>query len=163
MKQSRTKYWEHIMLIAPTGEKKEWESNDAIAAWCLKCKEKIPYKLNDVNSVKRHIQEKHPNLFKEEGSKKWQKTSTLHDCFASAPKRDLKPSTTADQKMGEALLVQWTATSLQPFTIIKDKGFFQFVHWLYIGWMFWEQTLLFRHATNIEINWWKWLIWWWNN
>ena len=112
------------------GEKKEWESKDTIAAWCLKCKEKIPYKLNDVNSVKRHIQKKHPNLFKEEGSKKRQKTSALHDCFASVPKRDLKPSTTADQKMGEALLVQWTATSLRPFTIIEDKGFLQFVHWL---------------------------------
>ena len=32
MKQSRTKYWEHIMLIMPMGEKKEWESKDAIAA-----------------------------------------------------------------------------------------------------------------------------------
>ena len=68
MKRSRTKYWEHIMLIAPTGEKKEWESKDAIAACCLKCKEKIPCKLNDVNSVKRHIQKKHPNLLKAEDS-----------------------------------------------------------------------------------------------
>ena len=54
------------MLIAPMGEKKEWESKGAIAAWCLKCKEKIPYKLNDVNSVKRHIQKKYPNLLKAE-------------------------------------------------------------------------------------------------
>jgi hypothetical protein len=104
------------MLIAPTGEKKRWESKDTIGAWCLKCKEKIACKVKDVNSVKRHIQKKHPNLLEaedsQEGSKKRQKTTTSQDCFASAPKRDLKPSTAADQKMGEALLVQWTATSL---------------------------------------------------
>lgn len=57
------------MLIAPTGEKKKWESKDAIGAWCLKCKEKIAYKVKDVNSVKRHIEKKHPNLLKAEDSK----------------------------------------------------------------------------------------------
>ena len=63
MKRTRTKFWEHIMLIAPNGEEKKWESKDAIGAWCLKCKEKIAYKVKDVNSVKRHVEKKHPNLF----------------------------------------------------------------------------------------------------
>lgn len=134
MKRSTTKWWEHIMLIAPTGENKKWESKDAIGAWCLKCKEKIHFKLKDVNAVKRHIVKKHPNLLEpensEERSKKRYKTNSLQDCFVSVQKRDLKPSTTADQKMGEALLVHWTSTSLRPFTIIEDKGFLGFAHWL---------------------------------
>jgi len=50
--------------------------------------------------------------------------------FASVQKRDLKPSLKADQRMGEALLVKWTSTSLQPFTIVEDEGLLLFAHWL---------------------------------
>ena len=111
--------------------KKTWESKDTVGAWCLKCKVRIPYKVKDVNGVKRHVEKYHPNLLEKEISgKKRPKTSTIQDYFASVPTRDLKPSLKADQKMGEALLVKWTSKSLRPFTIVEDEGFLKFAHWL---------------------------------
>ena len=104
--------------------KKTWESKDTVGSWCLKCKVRIPYKVKDVNGVKRHVEKYHPNLLEKEISgKKRPKTSTIQDYFASVPTRDLKPSLKADQKMGEALLVRWTSKSLRPFTIVEDEGF----------------------------------------
>ena len=67
MKRNRTKLWEHIMLIAPTNEKRTWESKDAVGAWCLKCKVMIPYKAKDVNGVKRPVEKHHPILLKQDG------------------------------------------------------------------------------------------------
>ena len=132
MKRIRTKFWKHIMLIAPSNEEIIWESKDAVGAWCLKCKVKIQYKGKDVNGVKRHVEKHHPILLEQDGSgKKRRKTSTIQDCFASVQKRDLKPSLKADQRMGEALLVKWTSKSLRPFNIVEDEGFLQFAHWLY--------------------------------
>jgi hypothetical protein len=56
---------------------------------------------------------------------------TIKDSFSSVQNKELKPSSKADQKMGEARLVNWTAMSLRPFTIImKMKGFLKFVNWM---------------------------------
>ena len=55
------------MLIAPTNEKRTWESKDAVGAWCLKCKVMIPYKAKDVNGVKRPVEKHHPILLKQDG------------------------------------------------------------------------------------------------
>ena len=55
---------------------------------------------------------------------------TIKDCFSSIQNKELKPSSKADKKMGKVLLVNWMATSLQPFTIIEDEGFLKFVNCL---------------------------------
>jgi len=65
----------------------------------------IPYKVKDVNVVKRHVEKHHPILIEQDGSgKKRRRTSTIQNCFGSVQKRDLKPSLAANQRMGEALL-----------------------------------------------------------
>ena len=111
--------------------KKIWESKDAVGAWCLKCKVMIPYKVKDVNGVKRHVEKYYPSLLEKDVSgEKRLKINTIQDCFASVPRRDLKPALKADQKTGEALLVRWISKSLRPFTIVEDEGFLEFAHWL---------------------------------
>ena len=42
----------------------------------------------------------------------------------------MQPATKADQKLGEALLVNWVGTSLRPFRIIEDEGFVRYTEWL---------------------------------
>ena len=84
---------------------KKWESKDAVGAWRLKYKVMIPYKVKDVKGVKRHVEKYHPNSLQIEISgKKRLKTSTSQDCFASVPRRDLKPSLKADQRMGISIV-----------------------------------------------------------
>ena len=64
MKRTRTKWWNVIRLIVPTSSRdKNWESKDAIGAWCVECKIKLQYKVGDVNAVKRHIESSHPSLY----------------------------------------------------------------------------------------------------
>jgi hypothetical protein len=87
MKRTRTKWWNVIRLIAPTSSRdKNWESKDAIGAWCVECKVKLQYKIGDVNAVKRHIESNHPILYgknEEEGEKnKRHKTMTIKDSLA---------------------------------------------------------------------------------
>ena len=79
---------------------KKWESKDAVGAWRLKCKVMIPYKVKDINGAKRHVEKYHPNLLEKEVSgKKRLKISTIQDCFADVPRRDLKSSLKADQRI----------------------------------------------------------------
>jgi hypothetical protein len=63
MKKQRTLWWTIIKLIAPTDEMgKIWNSHDALGAWCTHCKVRIQFSIGNVNSVKRHIMEFHPQL-----------------------------------------------------------------------------------------------------
>lgn len=141
MKRSRTSWWNIIRLIAPSDDKtKEWNSSDAIGAWCIKCKTRIPFTKGNVNAVKRHIMDNHPKMDEAPSLHmsgdtngviaKRQKTMLIKDAFATAHKQEMQPSTKADQKLGEAILVHWTCTSLCPFSIIEDEGFLKFAQWL---------------------------------
>lgn len=50
--------------------------------------------------------------------------------FAKKKKKDLQPALRSNQIKGEALLVNWIATSLRPFSIVEDSGFRHFVDFL---------------------------------
>ena len=55
---------------------------------------------------------------------------TIKDAFATVHRKTMQPSTKADQKHGEALLVNWVGKSLRPFVIIEDEGFVKYTEWL---------------------------------
>ena len=101
-----------ITLIAPTNEKKNWKSKEALGACCLKCKEHISHNSLDANTVNQYIKNNHKELLmkpmkNQQGNDKIM--TTIHDRFVSVPKEDLKPSPPEDQNMGESLSLKWTA------------------------------------------------------
>ena len=55
---------------------------------------------------------------------------TIKEAFATVHRKTMQSSTKADQKYGEALLVNWVGKSLRPFVIIEDEGFVQYTEWL---------------------------------
>lgn len=124
-------YWDIISLVAPNKESKRWKTNDAIAAYCIKCKIKIPYSTENPKHVKRHMNKYHEHfLNKRKATHEVPEVKTLHHFYSKKIKMDLLNAPKSDQIKGEALLVNWVATSLRPFTIVEDKGFLEFVDFL---------------------------------
>lgn len=126
LKRQRGHYWNFIKLVAPRHEKRTWESKDAIAAWCERCRVKIAYSLGNINSVKSHLRTKHPDHYTKESkrpSKRVKVDTKITDVFSSMQNIEMKPATKGDIKKAEALLVHWSATSLRPFTQVEDPGF----------------------------------------
>ena len=142
MKGPRTQWWTVIRLIAPSDEnRKDWSSSDAVGASCIKCKTRIHFTKGNVNNVKRHIIETHPHLDRTAKSKdsrddkilpcpKRTKVMSIKDAFATVHRQKMQPATKADQKLGEALLVNWVGTSLRPLSDIEDEGFARYTEWL---------------------------------
>ena len=127
MKRQRGKYWQFIKLVAPSHEIREWESKDAVSAWCELCRVKLSYSKGNINSVKSHLRAKHANHLaassENETSAKKRKVSTITDAFSSMQNAPMKPASKGDSKKAEAILVNWIATLLQPFLLVRDSGF----------------------------------------
>ena len=63
---SKPEYWQCILHVAPTKEKKKkWKAKDAIGVYCKVCELEIPYscKTNPL-VVQRHMEKKHLDLLK---------------------------------------------------------------------------------------------------
>lgn len=55
-----TTYWDFIQLIAPRLDPgKNWESKDAVDAWCLRCKKRVTYQFGDSSGVRYHVRIRH--------------------------------------------------------------------------------------------------------
>ena len=60
MKRHRGKYWQFIKLVAPSHEIREWESKDAVSAWCELCRVKISYAKGNIElDFGNYLNEKH--------------------------------------------------------------------------------------------------------
>ena len=57
--------WRCIKLIAPSGENKVWTSADAIGAYCLKCKIKLIYSVQNPKAISRHMEKYHKDILVE--------------------------------------------------------------------------------------------------
>lgn len=117
-------YWEVISLVAPCV--------DASNEWSTKMK--LTWSLQNPKSVQRHMKKYHSDILAKSRKRKeaatTQAVKTLDHFYNKKLKRDLLPASKADQAKGEALLVKWIAESLRPFTVVEDKGFRDFVHFL---------------------------------
>ena len=62
---SKPEYWQCILHVAPTKERKKWKAKDAIGVYCKVCELEIPYscKTNPL-AVQRHMEKKHLDLLK---------------------------------------------------------------------------------------------------
>jgi hypothetical protein len=132
-----TEYWEFVALVAPTAiEKKEWNKGDAICTYCMKCKMKIQWSIKNPKQVQCHMDKYHTKFLaqltkrKEASSTMAMESKTMQHFFSKKLKKDLLPAQKGDQMKGEALLVNWVAKSLRPFTIIEDSGFQDMVDFL---------------------------------
>ena len=47
-----------------------WTSTDAIGAYCLKCKQKLIYSLQNPKAIARHMEKYHKDILKEEIKRK---------------------------------------------------------------------------------------------
>ena len=125
------KNWCCIKLIAPSRESKMWTSTDAIGAYCLKCKQKLIYSVQNPKAIARHMDKYHKDILQEGIKRKNDaKSNSVKSFFSKKIKADLQPVSPADQKVGEARLVKWIAESLRPFSIVEDEGFKEFTEFL---------------------------------
>jgi hypothetical protein len=89
MKRQRGNYWHFIKLVAPSHEKRDWESKDAVSAWCGLCRVKLSYSKGKINSVKSHLRTKHANYLevssseKETSAKKRKVSTKITDAFST--------------------------------------------------------------------------------
>ena len=124
----KKEYWRCIKLMAPSREEKLWTSTDAIGAYCLKCKQKLIYSVQNPKNISRHMERYHKDILQEGIQKKNTTTSnSVKSFFSKKIKAELPPVSPANQRLGEARLVKWVAESLRPFSIVEDKGFQEFV------------------------------------
>ena len=127
----KKEYWRCIKLMAPSREEKLWTSTDAIGAYCLKCKQKLIYSVQNPKNISRHMERYHKDILQEGIQKKNTTTSnSVKSFFSKKIKAELPPVSPANQRLGEARLVKWVAESLRPFSIVEDKGFQEFVQFL---------------------------------
>lgn len=116
--------WQCCYYVAPTNEKKQWKTNQAIAVYCKVCKKTIPYHSSrNSKGVRRHMESIHADLlesFTRKNSKKRKSEGTLKQYFATKPKIENKASKGNQDKFNKLVAV-WTATALRPFSISEDK------------------------------------------
>jgi len=95
----------------------------------------IPWSLKNPKNVHRHMEKFH-HKFLADSKKRKDRTGDAVESkplglfFAKKKKKDLQPALRSDQIRGEALLVNWIATSLRPISIVEDPGFRDFVDFL---------------------------------
>lgn len=57
-------YWQFAKLIAPAHalpeSKKAWTTDDAVGIWCLRCCKALPYQKGSSQSIRYHMETKHP-------------------------------------------------------------------------------------------------------
>lgn len=136
MKRQRGNYWKFIKLIAPEhDERRSWNSNEAIGAWCELCKVRLKYSTGNINSVKSHLRTKHKDCVdqlegKGPSTKKAKVDVKITDVFSTMANAKMEAASKGDCKRAEALLLQWISTSLRPFLLVEDAGFVELWHFL---------------------------------
>ena len=127
-------YWEFLRLVAPSTStppgKLRWKSEDAIAMYCMRCKEFLQFSKGNSNSVRRHMQNVH-GQFLDEGKKKEheemerKRKSGIVSYFANDSCRvakKMKESTAGDATEFNRIVATWICRSLRPLAIVEDDG-----------------------------------------
>ena len=104
-------YWEVISLVAPyVDESKEWKTNDAVKAYCMKCNVPIPWTVQNPKQVQRHMTKYHGDYLnkKRKGTAATadDEQQTLNNYFGKKLQNDLAPAMKSDQTKVEVLLVK---------------------------------------------------------
>ena len=116
--------WQCIYYIAPTSEKKDWNSSEKIGIYCTKCKCTISTSVRNTKAHERHMKSVHQDLideFKNKKDKKRKSVSKISSFFAKDAKK-IKSASHADQMHFNNLVALWTSCSLRSFSISEDKG-----------------------------------------
>ena len=68
---TKAEYWQCILYIAPTNEKKIWKAKDAIGTYCKVCKTQIPYhSVKNPKGVQQHMEKSHKDLLNAHAKKR---------------------------------------------------------------------------------------------
>lgn len=125
-------YWSFIRLIAPNAQlppgKKAWESSDTNLAYCLKCKSSFSFKSGSSASIRKHMNEKHPQDLSRAGREQASRrvAIALHatrksDAMMFSPRKRTRKIDPADEEMATRAFIDWIAKRLRPLSVADDK------------------------------------------
>ena len=144
--------WQCIYYIAPTSEKKDWNSSEKIGIYCTKCKCTISTSVRNTKAHERHMKSVHQDLideFKNKKDKKRKSVSKISSFFAKDAKK-IKSASHADQQSLQlknmyqttADLIQSVKTAFENLASAKLKSIF-----------LWSRRLKMVLILNLMICW----------